>query len=452
VTQFADIARFPASIAADSNGQIALLPCRFMRRTNGYWIRVGFGIVLMLIGLAVNRRAFDTWGADFAPQYMSAWMLREGRNVYDFDVQRDGYMRYIGEVTTWAHFHPPAAAVIALPATLLPYRTAREAWFVIATLVMLAGLWRFMAVYIKQWDGSYRTLILGLVMCAAVTRWEFKVAQPGAIVLGAFALFLTTLKFERNWQAFLIGGVIASMKVTFGLPFFALTFAQRRFKLTAAMLCFVGALNVIGLYGMGGPSIIADYKANFAQFERPDQLNYPDPRGFNSLARTDWAYILNAIDPNFGRNNLLSFCLSLAAFIWLGLLILMTSKERMRDDTVTLALTGPLAALSMLAVYHHHYDMGILLLPIIAYLGRPELRRNPAVWFYSVPVALYVGLFPYEKAARLADAIMGPNSILVVKPLACVVCIIAFVSSMRLFQSVARSDLPVGLPLTATAK
>ncbi len=417
-----------------------------MRKLNSYWYRVLLGVLLIGAGLAVNRHAFDSLGVDFAPQYMSAWMLREGKNVYDFDVQRDGYMRHVGAVTTWAHFHPPAAAVVALPATLLPYPQAREAWFIISTLVMLAGLWLFMAAYIKNWDASYRVLVLGIIMCAAATRWSFKVAQPGPIVLGAFGMFLTALKSERPWPAFLAGGLVASMKVTFGLPFFALALAQRRFKLTAAMLCFVGALNVIGLYGMGGPSIIADYKANFAQFERPDQMNYPDPRGFNSLSRTDWAYIFNAIDPNFGRNNILALCLSLASFIWLGLLILWATKERMRDDTVTLMMTGPLAALSMLAVYHHHYDMGILLLPLIAYVGRAEIRRIRAIWFYAVPVALYVGLYPYEKAAWVVNSLIGPSSVLITKPLACAVCIVAFAASMLALQSVLRSKAPAAAP------
>jgi hypothetical protein len=412
------------------------------------WLRVCAGLLLILAGLYINRHAFDTWGHDFAPQYMSGWMLREGKNVYDFDVQHDGYMRHVGEVTTWAHFHPPAAAVVALPATLMPYPAARELWFVVATAVMLVGLWFFMATYVKDWDYSVRILVLGLVMCAAATRWGFKVAQPGSIVLGAFALFLVALKREKAWPAFLIGALIASMKVTFGLPFFAVAMAQRRYVLTAVMIACVGALNVIGLYGMGGPSIIDDYQANFAQFERADELNYPDPRGFNSLARTDWVYLLNAFEPEFERNNKISLGLSVAAFAWLCLLILATTKQRMRDDTVTLALTGPLAALSMLAVYHHHYDMGILLLPLIAYVGRPEMRRRHLVWIYVLPVAFYVGLFPYEKTSRLVEAIIGPSWVLIVKPLACVVCIVAFVSSMLLFQSFRRSNDPAAVPPT----
>jgi glycosyl transferase family 87 len=407
--------------------------------STSFKVKLVVGLLLIVAGLAINRRAFDAWGHDFAPQYMSAWLLREGKNVYDFTLQRDGYMRHVGSVTTWAHFHPPGAAVIALPATVLPYAAAREVWFVLAVAIMLVGLWRFMTVYLSHWDASDRFLVLGLVMCAATTRWGFKVAQPGSIVLGMFALFLTFLKFERGWLALLTGGVVAAMKVTFGIPFFLLALAQRRYGLTVAMGTFVVVINLIGLFGMGGPAILKDYRANFAEFERADQLNYPDPRGANSLARTDWAYLLNAIDPNFARNNLLALCLTLASVGWLAWLVW---NANVRGDTASLALTGPLAAISMLAVYHHHYDMGILLLPVLAYVGRPELRRLSAVPFYVIPVVAYAGLYPIEKVNTLATSLLGPSSVLVTKPLACVVCIVAFVSSMLIFQSIVR---PVGV-------
>ncbi len=234
--------------------------------------------------------------------------------------------------------------------------------------------------------------------------------------------------------------VIAATKVTFGLPFFLIAFAARRFKLTAVMVGLVRHPQCNWALCMGGPAIISDYKANMAQFERPDQLNYPDPRGSNSLARTDWAYILNAIDPNFKRNNILSSALSILAVAWLGLVIIRLWKANVRADadTIVLALMGPVTALSMLVVYHHHYDMEILALPLIAYVGRKEIRELPAAWFYIVPVALYIGLYPYEKAAQGLDFLMGPNGVLIAKPLACAVCIMAFVSSMMVLQSAVR--------------
>ena len=244
-----------------------------------FWLRLGCGLLLIVIGVLISRRAFTTWGEDFAPQYVSAWMLREGKNPYDFAVQNDGYMRHVGHVTTWANFYPPSAAVAALPATLVSYQTAHELWFIATFAIMFLGLWRFMAVYLPHWDVSLRVLVLGLITCAATTRWAFKVAQPGPVVLGLFGVFLVELKKNRAWTSILCGVLVVSAKVTFGIPFFLLALALRRIRIVVVMLGFWAVLNVIGLYGMGGPAIFADYRANFAQFERPDQLNYPDPRG-----------------------------------------------------------------------------------------------------------------------------------------------------------------------------
>jgi hypothetical protein len=227
--------------------------------------------------------------------------------------------------------------------------------------------------------------------------------------------------------------------VTFGLPFFLMAMAQRRFKLTAAMLALVAALNIVGLYRMGGPSILADYRANFALFEKPGQPNYPDPRAFNSMARTDWPYLLNAFNPSFERNNFLGYILTLGALGWLALEVF-PARKRLREDIPTLALTGPLAAISLLAVYHHHYDMGLLLLPLIAYLGRQELRRISASWVYVLPVGLYAGLYPYEKFANLAERFFGAGSVLWTRPLACAVCVVAFTGSVVLFRSVVRVE------------
>jgi len=160
-----------------------------------------------------------------------------------------------------------------------------------------------------------------------------------------------------------------------------------------------------------------------------DQLNYPDPRGYNSLARTDWPYVLNAIDPSFKRNSAIGHALSLLTLAYLAWEILRARKGSLRSDTGTLALAGPASAISMLAVYHHHYDIGILLVPLIGYLSHPEFRSLRATWWFVAPVALYAGLYPYAKVAAFADQIMGPISVLFTKPLACVVCIIALIAS-----------------------
>jgi hypothetical protein len=393
---------------------------------------------LAVLGTIIARRAFDEWGADLAQLYMSAWLLREGKNVYDMPTQLDGYARHIGAVTTWGHFYPPASAVALLPATVISYPLARELWFVLCVVGLLYGLWRFMAVFIPQWDASVRTLVCGIVMCAASIRWGFKVAQAAPLILGLFGIFLIDLKQERTWRAYLLAAVVGAVKATFGMPFLLLAFAQRRLVLGVALGATWVALNVIGLYGMGGPKILADYRANMAQFERPDQLNYPDPRGHNSLARTDWPYLFNAISPDFRRNALIGHACSLLALAWLAKEVL-SARRKLRDDTSTLALSGPIIALSMLAVYHHHYDMSLMLLPLLAYLGRAELRRLPGAWWYVLAVGLYAGFYPYEKFANLLELVIGPVQVLISRPLACAVCVVALVASFTVLRSVLKS-------------
>jgi hypothetical protein len=404
--------------------------------------RVVVGVVLAVVGILIARRAFNEWGHDLAQLYMSSWLLREGRNVYDMAVQHDGYARHIGSVTTWGHFYPPGSAVALLPATVIPYWLARELWFYGGVAAMFYGLWRFMAAYIPSWDRSLRVLVLGIIMCTACVRWGFKVAQPASLILGIFGLFLAELKTRRSWLLLLSAGFAGCVKVTFGLPFLLIIAAQRRIKLAICLLAIWGGANVIGIIGMGGFHILADYRANMADFERPDQLNYPDPRGFNSLARTDWPYVLNAIDPNFHRNNMIGYALSLITFAWLAWELLRASKATMRGDIATLALTGPAAAISMLAVYHHHYDMCFLLLPLLGYLGRSELSQQRAAWVYVVAVGLYAGFYPYAKFADMVHAWVGDSSVLFTRPLACVVCIIALLASGRVLHQVLKRASP----------
>jgi len=101
---------------------------------------------------------------------------------------------------------------------------------------LLAGLWRFMAVYAPRWDRSLRTLVLGLVMCSACVRWGFKVGQPAALVVGLFAWFLAELKQQpRAWVLVLCAGLVGAVKVTFGMPFVIIAAAQRRYAVTVGL-------------------------------------------------------------------------------------------------------------------------------------------------------------------------------------------------------------------------
>jgi hypothetical protein len=375
-------------------------------------------------------------------------VLRRGENVYNFEVQRSAYLEHTGFAAPWAHFYPPSASVVALPTTLVSYSIARELWFVGVLSVMYYGLWRFLTAFFVRWTVGLKILILGLVTCAAATRWSMWAAQPGPVILGLFALFLVELRDERRtWQAVAIGAIAVSVKVTFGLPFVLIALARRRVWLVVAMGGCWAALNLIGLVGMGGPAIVEDYRANMAEFDRPDQVNAPDPRSPDSVARTDWPYLLNALDPELSRNTVIGFALTFVALGWLTREVL-RNEGRLANDTGLLALSAPVAALSMLAVYHHHYDMTILLLPVIVYLGTPVLRTT-AAWFYVVPVVAYAGFYPYQQVASISERLFGDNSVLITRPLASVTCVVGFLASLvvlRNYLKRAPADAPEPAP------
>jgi len=393
----------------------------------------------MAYGVVACRRVFDIAGVDLGQLYLSAKLLLEGKDVYDTAIRNDGYARFIGEVTTWGHFYPPASAVALVPATLLPYPIAREVWFVLSIVTLLFGLWRFMEVFLPHWDASVRALVLGLALSASSVRWGVGLAQPTAIVVGLFGLFVASLKSGRTWVSFVCAAFAGALKVTFAIPFLLLSLSQRRFRLIALLLGFWALLNVVGVYGMGGPQILNDYRSNMADFERPDKMNYPDPRNVRSMARTDWPYLLNAIEPDLPRNKRIGYGLSALAAIWLAVEA-WRGRKRFTDDAPLLALSAAASAFSMLAVYHHHYDIGILLVPLIAFVGKNELRSLRAAWFFILPVGLYAVVYPEKTFARLLRGLLGDRAALITGPLACAVSLVGFIASCVVLRTLLSSE------------
>ncbi|HEY0465127.1 MAG TPA: glycosyltransferase family 87 protein, partial [Polyangiaceae bacterium] len=340
---------------------------------------------------------------------------------------------------TWGHFYPPASAVALVPATLFPYPIAREVWFVLSIATLLYGLWRFMEVFVPHWDASVRALVLGLALSASSVRWGVGLAQPTAIVVGLFASFIASLKSGRPWVSFACAAFAGSLKVTFAIPFLLLSLSQRRFRLIALLLGCWALLNVIGIYGMGGPRILDDYRANMADFERPDKMNYPDPRNPRSMARSDWPYLLNAIQPDLPRNKRIGYGLSALSLLWLGMEA-WRGRKHFTGDAPLLTLSAAAAAFSMLAVYHHHYDISILLVPLIAMVGKKELRSLRAAWFFILPVGLYAVVYPEKTFARLLRGLLGDSAVLITGPLACVVSLVGFIASCVVLRTLLSSE------------
>jgi hypothetical protein len=192
--------------------------------------------------------------------------------------------------------------------------------------------------------------------------------------------------------------------------------------------------NVIGFGLMGGMEAIEGYRASMAVFERPDELNYPDFRVPTSMQRLDWPYLLNAISPDLYRSKIIAMFLTALSAVWL-ILQFYRARSFANELDITAAFLGPLVCLSLLCVYHHHYDVIPLLGPVIIYLGRRvEPRDWLPIFFFVAPAILFAGLFPVDRSQRLVEAVFGEGSSAGLKLVGTVCMNIAYVASLVLLH------------------
>src|SRR5207237_5836666 len=95
---------------------------------------------------------------------------------------------------------------------------------------------------------------------------------------------------ERTAAAFACAAIVVGLKVTFAPLFLGLALVHRRFGLVLGVLAVWACLNGIGFARMGGMEAVRSYQQTMTALERPDQVNYPDPRAASSAARLDWPY------------------------------------------------------------------------------------------------------------------------------------------------------------------
>lgn len=81
------------------------------------------------------------------------------------------------------------------------------------------------------------------------------------------------------------------------------------------------------------------------------------------------------------------------------------------ERETTVAFLAPLICLSLLCVYHHHYDAIALLGPIIVYFGRPSGPRDrPLILLIAALIIMYVGFWPVDKSQKLVEVLLGEGN------------------------------------------
>lgn len=412
-------------------------------RTAGSWrvVSAGLGMLLILLGTLVLWHKSAVSGDDFPHFYVLARAVADGRDLYSVATSSlpSIYREYLGfdYHTPWAVFSPPSIALALAPFVRVSYPVAEVLWFWLMWFVLLVGVFRLTVYFAPAMPASTRLVLAGLVLCTSAVRWGFFQLQAAPLILGTFGLFLAPGRWGATWLPFAVAAWVTCLKVTMGAPFVAIAILQRRYWIAFGAITVFLLANTIGFVRIGGWDSVEAYRQDIAALEVHG--NDPNPWNPHSVSRIDWQYLLNALHPNRQVAMVLSVLLTFA-----GLCIIVWSAGRCRpsqeDAEGTALFLGPIVTLSMLAVYHHHYDSAVLLAPVVGYLfgQRYPLQAPGSRWFVIV-ILLYAGVFPYGYAHHWAYTVGGDGGLVAAKALGSFVTVFAFCASVvALLHYVAR--------------
>jgi hypothetical protein len=394
------------------------------------------GLALVVVGVALNWRLVRGRGEDFGDFWVLARSIARGFDLYAAADLPAAYRDIAGTDTfaPWGIFNMPATGIAMLPFALLPLGIARTIWFALTCAVLLVGVHQLLRLLLPRLRAEYRVLILGAVMCASSVRWGLLYLQTAPLIFGLLCLFVVELVQRRRITALVLAVAAVCLKFTLGLPFVGLALVQRRYGLAAAVVGVWLLANGVGFARVGGLDAIRGYQQNMTRFEQADQVNYPDFRAPTSMQRLDWPYLLNAINPDLPRSDALGMLLAAVSGAYL-----LRQWHRVRgfarETRTMLAFLGPVVCVSLLSVYHHHYDAIALLAPAVVYLSQTSKYDWRLVALFVIPVVAFAGLYPVEQTQLLVDRLFGDGAWLYLKLLGVIILDIAFVASLLLLRS-----------------
>ena len=391
---------------------------------------VCLGFALILIGLFINHHVGTGRGEDLAQIYISGNAFIHGQNIFDIDTQRRIFIQETGSVPTWGMFYPPSAGIAVTYLNLFPYHVARVIWFWLMHIVLIAGFWLLCKLFFPEKSHAWRTLMIGLVLCASSIRWGFQLYQSAPLIVGLLCIFLYGLYKEHPILAITCAWYAICIKPSIAIAFIGVLALQRKWKQIFILVCLVIITNGIGFARMGGMEAIQGYKTNIAHLEDPGKSNSLDATISSTQERTDWAFLLCmfGMPEKAGRiGGVIISLLVLGVFVYAG------SKWRHSylSQEALLVFLPAILLFSMLCVYHHRYDTSMLI-PVLFILlvQQPAKQSHSLSPLFYLPLFAYIFLYPVYQVQTIVIRILGYEGTVLLKGVAGIVLNIALYASL----------------------
>lgn len=411
------------------------------------------GGVLLALGIAGLWRVCH--GADFPQLYVASRLWMERREMYAPGVFRQGIIDYVPSGLKYYQeacklYYPPSAAILMVPLALFPFEVAKALAFAISVVALFYGMWRMLDLFAPNMRLSGRIGVFA-ILCQTITlRWAMESLQSAPLTMGLLALFLVASQKKRNLAIAWTSLVVCALKPILGIPFLALMLIQRRFRLAILTALILVVFNLVGFLPVGGGSAIRDYRQNIATLDECE-CNNPDPYNALSTERTDWVYLLNAIQPNQTLSKSISRLLALVA---LSLLVfeVLRLRDRVFVAEAQALLLAPITCFMLLATYHHPYDSCLLLIPLALYMVQwRSLRRWASAGCFLVLGGWYAAFRPFfHEIGLMLSRGSGMGALGLERVLGVVFLLLMLVSSLRVLHLYAsqKADTPSLQPCT----
>lgn len=405
------------------------------------WMLKAFGFVFLLIATIASYWASSRQGQDLGVLYAAAVGIVSGEPIYSADWQQRAFAAWglpLGKNIPY----PPSAGFVVLPLAVFPFEVAK----ILSVLAMVGavawGTKKLIEVLAPEARASVWTFAAGLVLLSAGVRWGMTPLQTAPFVLGLFAALIAALHTNRTRVAFLIVACVAALKFTVAFPFVALLVLYRHYIAVIGVGVLFGILNVLGFIRVGGWPAVHQFWMGIQGHELYGTVDSPDPWDLQSVPRLDWAYLLNGL---FGPHDIFR-AVSIVAFLlicawlfwrsfWLG---------RPVGLDVTAAFSVALISAGLQVVYHHHYDLSVLIAPFIVIFAttyKHNQFKNKLAWCMAAPGLLMLAFLPRAMGQTAAVWLLGDRGHGIFNLVFPIATTLMLAASLFFIRDIVRSEL-----------
>ena len=365
---------------------------------------------LLVIGIVSSWWASTRQGGDFVFPYILSYSIVHGEPIYDRQWQLEKIPVITGQSPPGEGiFYPAGAGFSTLPLAALPYHIAQLLWLAMLIGVVVLGTRALVRMCYEDTNTAAWMAVAGFVLLSASIRWGMTHLQAAPLIMGLLCLFVVCIDRDKYGAAFAITTLVLVFKFTVALPFVGLMLLHRRWREIAVAVTIAGLAHVAGFARVGGMAAVSAYAEGIAGLEALGSINTPDPWDPMSSPRLDWTYLYTGLIGAPEAAKRLSQATTVLVAAWLA-----WSAWRLRDQLdrhVTATFLLALTCLGTLCVYHHHYDLSAVLVPLIM-LGAMHLggaiKLPTSFWVLVAPVAAMMTLLPIATAQNILRSAGGP--------------------------------------------